>query len=125
MQPKELVKKIPDNTRKAKDVEIAPFPSLYLFYKRQSVGGGCVKTQTMRAESPISPQPRATPWVYSIHLTTRPVRATLTFHCFLQLPLQGALVICIRLPRAMPWAMKTLGFQPVSPYSYSITPYSE
>ena len=31
MQPKELVKKIPDNTRKAKDVEIAPFPSLYLF----------------------------------------------------------------------------------------------
>ena len=60
MQSKELVKKIPDNTRKAKDVEIAPFPSLYLFlypptkyvvifiviYEWQSVGGGCVKTQT-------------------------------------------------------------------------------
>ena len=42
----------------------------------------------------------------------RPVRASLTFHCFLQLPLQGALVVCIRLPRAVPWAVEILGFQP-------------
>ena len=42
-----------------------------------------------RAESPISPQPRATPWVYSIQLTTRPVRATICGT--IELPLQGAL----------------------------------
>ena len=37
------------------------------------------------------------------------VRAALTFLCFLQLPLQGALVVYIRLPRAMPWAMDDIG----------------
>ena len=41
--------------------------------------------------------------------TMRPVRAALTFLCFLQLPLQGALVVYIRLPRAMPWAMDDIG----------------
>ena len=39
----------------------------------------------------------------------RPVRATLIFHYFLQLPLQGALIVCIRLPRALPWAMEVIG----------------
>lgn len=39
----------------------------------------------------------------------RPVRATLIFHYFLQLPLQGALIVCIRLPRALPWAMESIG----------------
>ena len=43
------------------------------------------------------------------------------FHCFLQLPLQGALVVFIRLPRAMPWAMEEIGLsarQPDSPFLY-------
>ena len=48
--------------------------------------GECVKTQIMRAESPTSPQPRATLWVYSIQLTTRPVRATICGT--IELPLQ-------------------------------------
>ena len=49
---------------------------------------------------------------------------------FLQLPLQGALVVYIRLPRAMPWAMDDIGLsclgkrqsraQPVSPILYYI-----
>ena len=44
------------------------------------------------------------------HLRTmRPVRATLKFHWFLQLPLQGALGCYVRLPRAMPWAVETIG----------------
>ena len=29
---------------------------------------------------------------------------------FLELPLQGALVVCIRLPRAMPWAVESCPF---------------
>ena len=49
------------------------------------------------------------------HLPTmRPVRATLTFHCFFIVALAGRVGrFCIRLPRAMPWAMEILGFQPV------------
>ena len=49
------------------------------------------------------------------HLPTmRPVRATLTFHCFFIVALTGRVGrFCIRLPRAMPWAMEILGFQPV------------
>ena len=53
---------------------------------------------------------------------------------FLQLPLQGALVVCICLPRAMPRAMEDIGLsclgkrqsrvQPVSLFLYSITPFS-
>ena len=44
------------------------------------------------------------------------------------LPLQGVLLFSIRTPKALPWAMCFLGFQPVelsfdTPY-YIINPYS-
>ncbi len=40
--------------------------------------------------------------------TMRPVRAALTFHCFFY-SCPYALVVYIRLPRAMPWAMENIG----------------
>ena len=54
------------------------------------------KLKQKRAESPISLQPRATPWVYSIQLTTRPVRATICGT--IELPLQGAWFVFVRYP---------------------------
>ena len=42
----------------------------------------------------------------------RPVRAALIARCFI-VALAGRLAVFVRLPRAMPWAMETLGFQPV------------
>ena len=62
-----------------------------------------------RAESPKSSIAQGIALGIRHLRTMRPVRASLTFHCFLQLPLQGALVVCIRLPRAMPWAMEVIG----------------
>ena len=53
---------------------------------------------------------RATPWVYSIQLTMRPVRATICGT--IELPLQGRMGCVYPLPRALPWAMEILGFQP-------------
>ena len=63
----------------------------------------------MRAESPKSSIAQGNALGIRYLPTMRPVRATLIFHYFLQLPLQGALPLCIRLPRALPWAMKVIG----------------
>ena len=74
------------------------------------VGGSETIAHKKWAESPISPQPRATPWVYSIQLTTRPVRATICGT--IELPLAGRWIHKTLSPRALPWAMEILGFQP-------------
>lgn len=47
-------------------------------------------------------------WLWAL----RPVGAALIARCFYSCPYR-ALAVCVRLPRAMPWAMETLGFQPV------------
>ena len=63
-----------------------------------------------RAESPASPQPRATPWVPCPH-SLRPVRAKVKVnHSPILLPLQGVGVYAL-IPRALPWAMNWLPFQ--------------
>ena len=63
----------------------------------------------MRAESPKSSIAQGNALGIRYLPTMRPVRATLIFHYFLQLPLQGALIVCTRLPRALPWAMEVIG----------------
>ena len=63
----------------------------------------------MRAESPMSSIAQGNALGIRYLPTMRPARATLIFHYFLQLPLQGALIVCIRLPRALPWAMEVIG----------------
>ena len=63
-----------------------------------------------RAESPTSPQPRATPWVPYPH-SLRPVRAKVKANCSpILLPLQGVGVYTL-IPRALPWAEDWLPFQ--------------
>ena len=63
-----------------------------------------------RAESPTSPQPRATPWVPYPH-SLRPVRAKVKVNCSpILLPLQGVGVYTL-IPRALPWAENWLPFQ--------------
>ena len=63
-----------------------------------------------RAESPTSPQPRATPWVPYPH-SLRPVRAKVKVnHSRILLPLQGVGVYTL-IPRALPWAENWLPFQ--------------
>ena len=63
-----------------------------------------------RAESPTSPEPRATPWVPCPH-SLRPVRAKVKVnHSPILLPLQGVGVYAL-IPRALPWAMNWLPFQ--------------
>ena len=63
-----------------------------------------------RAESPTSPQPRATPWVPYPH-SLRPVRAKVKANCSpILLPLQGVGVYTL-IPRALPWAENWLPFQ--------------
>ena len=63
-----------------------------------------------RAESPTSPQPRATPWV-PCSSSLRPVRAKVKInHSPLLLPLQGVSVYTL-IPRALPWAVNWLPFQ--------------
>ena len=63
-----------------------------------------------RAESPTSPQPRATPWVPYPH-SLRPVRAKVKAnHSPILLPLQGVGVYTL-IPRALPWALDWLPFQ--------------
>ena len=63
-----------------------------------------------RAESPTSPQPRATPWVPYPH-SLRPVRAKVKANCSpILLPLQGVSVYTL-IPRALPWAENWLPFQ--------------
>ena len=64
-----------------------------------------------RPERAASPQPRATPWV-STHKHLRPVRAKVWANGWLLLlPLQGVGNRDM-VPRALPWAMNLLGFQP-------------
>ena len=63
-----------------------------------------------RAESPASPQPRATPWVPCPH-SLRPVRAKVKVNRSpILLPLQGVGIYAL-IPRALPWAMNWLPFQ--------------
>ena len=63
-----------------------------------------------RAESPTSPEPRATPWVPCPH-SLRPVRAKVKANRSpILLPLQGVGVYTL-IPRALPWAMNWLPFQ--------------
>ena len=63
-----------------------------------------------RAESPVSPQPRATPWVPCPH-SLRPVRAKVKVNRSpTLLPLQGVGVYTL-IPRALPWAENWLPFQ--------------
>ena len=64
----------------------------------------------MRAESPTSPEPRATPWVPCPH-SLRPVRAKVKANRSpILLPLQGVGVYTL-IPRALPWAVNWLPFQ--------------
>ena len=64
-----------------------------------------------RPERAASPEPRATPWV-SVHKHLRPVRAKVWANGWLLLlPLQGV-GNGDMVPRALPWAMNLLGFQP-------------
>ena len=63
-----------------------------------------------RAESPTSPEPRATPWVPCPH-SLRPVRAKVKANRSpILLPLQGVGVYTL-IPRALPWAVNWLPFQ--------------
>ena len=63
-----------------------------------------------RAESPTSPEPRATPWV-PCPQSLRPVRAKVKANRSpILLPLQGVGVYML-IPRALPWAEDWLPFQ--------------
>ena len=77
-----------------------------------------------RAESPTSPEPRATPWV-SAYKRLRPVRAKVWANGWLLLlPLQGV-GNGDMVPRALPWARDLLGFQPTQAYTIvcCVAPY--
>jgi hypothetical protein len=74
------------------------------------LGGKSLVCGPARAESPTSPQPRATPWV-PCSQSLRPVRAKVKVnHSPILLPLQGVGVYTL-IPRALPWAMNWLPFQ--------------
>ena len=69
------------------------------------------KREKERPERAISSKPRATPWV-SAHKRLRPVRAKVWANGWLLLlPLQGV-GNGDMVPRALPWALDLLGFQP-------------
>ena len=77
--------------------------------KAQQVASPIISGQA-RAESPTSPEPRATPWVPCPH-SLRPVRAKVKANRSpILLPLQGVGVYAL-IPRALPWAMNWLPFQ--------------
>ena len=70
-----------------------------------------------RPERAATPQPRATPWV-SAYKRLRPVRAKVTPNRSpLLLPLHGV-GNGDMVPRALPWALDLLGFQPVQTPPY-------
>ena len=69
------------------------------------------KREKERPERATSSEPRATPWV-SMHKCLRPVRAKVWANGWLLLfPLQGV-GNGNMVPRALPWALDLLGFQP-------------
>ena len=69
------------------------------------------KREKERPERVTSSEPRATPWV-SVYKRLRPVRAKVRANGWLLLlPLQGV-GNGDMIPRALPWAMNLLGFQP-------------
>ena len=69
------------------------------------------KREKERPERAASSQPRATPWL-SAHKRLRPVRAKVKAnHSPILLPLQGV-GNGNMVPRALPWALNLLGFQP-------------
>ena len=69
------------------------------------------KREKERPERATSSQPRATPWV-SVYKPLRPVRAKVWANGWLLLlPLQGV-GNGDMVPRALPWALDLLGFQP-------------
>ena len=69
------------------------------------------KCEKERPERATSSEPRTTPWV-SMHKRLRPVRAKVWANGWLLLlPLQGV-GNGNMVPRALPWALDLLGFQP-------------
>ena len=87
-------------------MNLAPVRGSYL----ESYCGASLVCGQARAESPTSPQPRATPWVPYPH-SLRPVRAKVKAnHSPILLPLQGVGVYAL-IPRALPWALDWLPFQ--------------
>ena len=77
--------------------------------KAQQVASPIISGQA-RAESPTSPEPRATPWV-PCSPSLRPERAKVkNNHSPILLPLQGVGAYTL-IPRALPWAMNWLPFQ--------------
>ena len=87
-------------------MNLAPVRGSYL----ESYCGASPICGPARAESPTSPQPRATPWV-PCSQSLRPVRAKVKVnHSPILLPLQGVGDYTL-IPRALPWAMNWLPFQ--------------
>ena len=87
-------------------MNLAPVRGSYL----ESYCGASPVCDPARAESPISPEPRATPWVPCSH-SLRPVRAKVKASCSpTLLPLQGVGIYAL-IPRALPWALNWLPFQ--------------
>ena len=77
--------------------------------KAQQVASPIISGQA-RAESPTSPEPRATPWV-PCSPSLRPERAKVkNNHSPILLPLQGVGAYTL-IPRALPWARNWLPFQ--------------
>ena len=90
--------------------------NLCAFFCQTTSGEACAhdkrtKREKERPERAASSQPRATPWV-SAHKRLRPVRAKVKAnHSPILLPLQGV-GNGNMVPRALPWALNLLGFQP-------------
>ena len=81
------------------------------------------KREKERPERATSPQPRATPWV-SVYKPLRPVRAKVWANGWLLLlPLQGV-GNGDMVPRALPWALDLLGFQPAQGRKQSFSAHS-
>ena len=67
-----------------------------------------VYQQTARPEGATLHSPGHHPG-YKAFTDNAPCKGSSNVPMFLQLPLQGALIVCIRLPRALPWAMEDFG----------------
>ena len=86
------------------------------FFCQTTSGEACAhdkrtRREKERPERAVSSLPRATPWV-SVYKRLRPVRAKVWANGWLLLlPLQGV-GNGDMVPRALPWAMNLLGFQP-------------
>ena len=79
--------------------------------KPKRAGSLCVKNQTKAGWKPnVLHSPGHRPG-YKEFTDNAPCKGNSNIPLlFLELPLQGALVVCIRLPRAMPWAVESCPF---------------